>query len=230
MKNMKSKHESILLDACRANQFGRVIKEGNAIIYEAGFIYLDGEPNINLLQRSKEEAKWENRMYICLNGEWEKALLENYPDIIPHTRYQMKQKEIEEALLKQYMKNLPEGYRQIDFNEEVFNKHPFWHGYNYESYKAFQKNGVGSVMMYKDEIVSSSSSYLTYKNIIELDVSTMEAHRNKGLALACCAAVLLECKEKGFKVHWDAQNEASKHMAIKLGYELENEYIAYIIK
>lgn len=220
--------DSILLEACKNGEFGRVITNGSTMIYEAGFIYLDGEPDREYLLHTKEEAKWENRMYICLNEMWEKELVRSFSDVVAHTRYIMKQKQVDEEYLKQYIDAVTKEYVQTDFDEEIFSKHPFWHGCNYASYQTFKNRGVGSVVCYKGEIVASASSYLTYKNCIELDVSTVEEHRKKGLAMACCASVLLQSKKKGYEVHWDAQNETSKCMAMRLGYELEKEYVAYI--
>lgn len=36
-----------------------------------------------------------------------------------------------------------------------------------------------------------------------------------------------ECMVKGFTVHWDAQNEVSKHLAQKFAFEVEEEYSVY---
>ncbi len=62
---------------------------------------------------------------------------------------------------------------------------------------------------------------------LELDVSTKEEHRGLGLATLCLSKMLEECMNKGFTVHWDAQNETSKHLAQKFGFEVEEEYSVY---
>ena len=62
---------------------------------------------------------------------------------------------------------------------------------------------------------------------LELDVSTKEEHRCLGLATLCLSKMLEECMNKGFTVHWDAQNETSKHLAQKFGFEVGAEYRVY---
>ncbi len=62
---------------------------------------------------------------------------------------------------------------------------------------------------------------------LELDVSTKEEHRGLGLATLCLSKMLEECMNKGLAVHWDAQNETSKHLAQKFGFEVEEKYSVY---
>lgn len=62
---------------------------------------------------------------------------------------------------------------------------------------------------------------------IELDVSTKEPHRGKKLASACVARMLRDCMERGIMVHWDAQNDVSRHLAEKFGFEAEGAYSVY---
>lgn len=35
------------------------------------------------------------------------------------------------------------------------------------------------------------------------------------MGIACASAMLLDCKARGFDVHWDAQNPASRSLAEK---------------
>ena len=77
------------------------------------------------------------------------------------------------------------------------------------------------------EIVSSASSFLSLDREIELDVSTKESHRGKKLATACVARMLKDCMERGITVHWDAQNDVSRHLAEKFGFEIETGYPVY---
>ena len=41
------------------------------------------------------------------------------------------------------------------------------------------------------------------------------------------AALILQCLEEGLYPSWDAQNMISVHLAEKLGYELDYEYMVY---
>ena len=75
--------------------------------------------------------------------------------------------------------------------------------------------------------MSSASSFLSLDREIELDVSTKESHRGKKLATACVARMLKDCMERGITVHWDAQNDVSRHLAEKFGFEIETGYPVY---
>ena len=63
--------------------------------------------------------------------------------------------------------------------------------------------------------------------IASVDVSTAEDCRGQGLATACVAAMLRDCMARGLLVHWDAQNDISRHLAEKFGFEAEREYKVY---
>ena len=72
--------------------------------------------------------------------------------------------------------------------------------------------------------MASASSFLSLSGEVELDVSTSESHREKKLATACVARMLRDCMQRGTTVHWDAQNEVSRHLAEKFGFEIETAY------
>ena len=76
-------------------------------------------------------------------------------------------------------------------------------------------------------IVAGASSYTRYDKGIEIEVDTIEAERRKHLATIACAALILNCLDEGLYPSWDAQNLNSVHLAGKLGYEFDHEYVAY---
>lgn len=229
MKEERAMNNSypFLCQACRDDFFGSKTFYNDGAVYEAGFIYLAGE--VNAQQLDNLETSWKYRMFVCLSQEWEKALLLKYKNIVPVTRYQMKLDmfDININNLEHMIQSIPAQFSISEFNEKAFNEHPFKHGMNYKNYEEFRQMGVGAVIWHNDKIVASASSYLTYHNEVELDISTLPEYRRKGLGMACAAKMILICKGKNIIVHWDAQNIASKCMAEKLGYKLEHEYIAY---
>ena len=83
------------------------------------------------------------------------------------------------------------------------------------------------VILKDGRIVSGASSYTRYKEGIEIEVDTVKEERRKHLALVVCSALIVRCLEEGLYPSWDAQNMDSVHLAEKLGYEFDHEYIAY---
>ena len=122
---------------------------------------------------------------------------------------------------------LPEGYQLSAMDEAAFEAHPFSHGENYASWDAFQAEGAGAVVYCGGKIAASASSFLSLDGEVELDVFTEEAHRGKKLAAACIAMMLRNCMNREITVHWDAQNDISRHLAEKFGFEPETEYPVY---
>ena len=83
-------------------------------------------------------------------------------------------------------------------------------------------------MIIKDgRIVSGASSYSRYNEGIEIEVDTVPDERRKNLATIVCAALILRCLDENLYPSWDAQNINSVHLAEKLGYEFDHEYVAY---
>lgn len=100
----------------------------------------------------------------------------------------------------------------------------------YPDFGAYQKEGLGVVVL-KDGIpVSGASSYSSYWGGIEIEIDTKEEYRRKGLARACGARLILECLDRGLYPSWDAQNLWSAKLAKQLGYQMEGPYTAYEVR
>ena len=58
-------------------------------------------------------------------------------------------------------------------------------------------------------------------------MDTREDERRKGLAMACCASLILACLDRKLYPSWDAHNKGSLALAEKLGYHFDKEYPTY---
>lgn len=212
----------LLYRAALQGVFGKRTEFSRSSITDALFVYLDGEPEEESI--AWVDSHFRNRPLVCLTNAWEKQIKAKYPDAAIYRRTMMKPAcrfIIPEAIY------IPEGYRLGDMDKAAFEQHPFSHGENYPCWEAFQAEGAGAVVYDGGGIVAAASSFLSLNREIELDVSTKESHRGKGLATACIARMLRDCMERGIIVHWDAQNGASRHLAQKFGFEIEAEYSVY---
>lgn len=70
-------------------------------------------------------------------------------------------------------------------------------------------------------------AYARYRDGIEIEIDTEPSHRQKGLASACGAGLILECLKRGLYPSWDAQNAVSAALAGKLGYHFSHTYRIY---
>ena len=97
---------------------------------------------------------------------------------------------------------------------------------NFKDFADFSAHGFGYVLTNNGRIVSGTSTFSYYDKGVEIEVSTREEYRLKGLAQITAAAFLLECVLRGLTPHWDARNLTSLSIAQKMGFVFRDEYIA----
>ena len=218
---MNSK-QSLIFRAAQVGLYGKTFSFSQGSITDALFVFLDGKPEEESL--AALERQFMARPWVCLTEAWEKSIKSHFQNLQIFTRYMMKMRS---SFVFPPTQVLPEEYQLEVMNEVAFNQHPFGHGENYSSYSQFAAEGAGAVVWKNGEIVAFASSFLSLNGELELDLSTKEEHRGLGFATACVSKMLEQCMAKGFTVHWDAQNETSKHIAQKFGFEVEEEYCVY---
>ncbi|MBP5223925.1 MAG: GNAT family N-acetyltransferase, partial [Lachnospiraceae bacterium] len=158
-----------------------------------------------------------------------------YPEAQKVRRYAIKKKaRFDCEALKKNLQMLPDGYELKNIDENLYDKcmeNPETAEFVsvFESKEKYLKEGRGVVIIKDGKIVSGASSYTRYREGIEIEVSTAEAERRKHLAMISCSALIIRCLEDGLYPSWDAHNMNSVHLAEKLGYEFDHEYIAYEI-
>ncbi|MFW9916111.1 MAG: GNAT family N-acetyltransferase, partial [Candidatus Thorarchaeota archaeon] len=92
--------------------------------------------------------------------------------------------------------------------------------------EAFFKDGGLLFCVKKGEKVVSRVSALA-KFGYEIDVATHPEYRGRGFATLVCANFIKYCLELGIKPHWDAGNEISVALALKLGFTKPQRYKCY---
>ena len=212
----------LLYRAAVQGVFGKRETYSRGSITDALFVYLDGEPEPE--SAARVDSDFRVRPLVCLTEKWEERIRARYPDAAIYRRTVMKPAC---RFIIPEKTELPEGCRLTGMDEAAFEQHPFSHGMNYACFTAFQAEGSGAVIYHGGEIVAAASSFLSLSGEVEMDISTKETYRRKNLATACAARMLWNCMERGITVHWDAQNDVSRHMAEKFGFETETEYSVY---
>ncbi len=161
---------------------------------------------------------------------WAKLIEESWPDADKVTRYAIKKDtKFDRKNLEQLVAALPEGYtlRRIDdaIYDQLLEDDQFEDCVaHFESKEQFFEMGRGYAVLKDGKPVSVASSYSVYRDGIEIEIDTSEEERNKGLASAAGAKLILSCLDDGLYPSWDAANRISVHLAEKLGYEFSHEY------
>lgn len=158
-------------------------------------------------------------------GRFEKTLryaIKKEPDIF------------DRAKLQSYIDAIPPGFTLSMIDETLYHKaksEPWSRDFcsQFPTWAAFEAHGIGVMALYGGTHVSGASSYTVYDKGIEIQVDTRPEYRCKGLALACCAKLILSCIDRGLYPSWDAADLRSVALAEKLGYHLEKEYVTYLI-
>ena len=167
------------------------------------------------------------------NTAWAELIEECYPSAKKVSRYAIsKDTRFDRSVLNRFVKELPAGYELREIDSEIYDRclgNPVTEDFvsSFESKEEYLKKGRGMVIIKNGRIVSGASSYTRYIEGIEIEVDTVADERRKGLATIACAALILRCLDENLYPSWDAQNMNSVHLAEKLGYAFDHEYVAY---
>jgi RimJ/RimL family protein N-acetyltransferase len=95
------------------------------------------------------------------------------------------------------------------------------------------KTGFGfCILDDKGRLASYAYTPFPFIDEFEIQVFTKNCpeYRRKGLATTVCAALIKHGLEKKLVPHWDAANEPSVKLALKLGYSNPKEWESYYYK
>lgn len=226
--------QETLIYSCLQNVMGKVYvtdleNPRSAFAFVGCFGFYAGEPNRELIINKP-------RGFVIMtpqNEDWAELIEECFPSAKRVTRYAIKKDtKFSKELLRREMRKLPTGYELVRIDSDIYDKcllSPVTADFvsSFESKKQYLEMGRGIVILKNGEIVAGASSYTRYVEGIEIEVDTVEQERRKHLATIVCSALILDCLDEGLYPSWDAQNMNSVHLAEKLGYEFDHEYVAY---
>lgn len=201
------------------------------------FCFFAGVPNRELISFKPEWYKRDFIIAVPQNKYWADEIERHYGNKAKKvTRYAIKKERdiFDRNKLEEIVKRLPKEYEIRLIDKIIFEycqKENWCRDFvsQFPDYDAYQKLGLGVVVIKGDIPVSGASSYSSYRGGIEVEIDTKEEYRRRGLALVSGAKLILECLDRGIYPSWDAQNLWSVSLAEKLGYHFDYEYAAYEI-
>lgn len=169
---------------------------------------------------------------------WRDLLLtvgKNHPTEMPRYRIAQRDYVFNRPTLQSLIDALPSGYELRPFDRALYEEAMAedWSREFCETFASAEEylaKGYGFAVVRDGRLAAGASSMTVYDGGLEVQVATREEHRGRGLALASAAALLLESMERGVRPCWDAATLASRHMAIKLGYEYLGEYSTVLMR
>lgn len=237
----RNQKDSLVL-SCIQNYFGRAwidTKEEpkSGLIIVGDFCYFAGIPKEELVINVLKAAGREEITAVPENEQWGSLIQQIHGKHCRKIqRYGIKKEGdiFDREKLEKYVESIKEPYRiclmgareyKISFQEEWSKD---WCR-NFKDWEDFKNRGLGVVIYHGEKVVAGASSYTSYKEGIEVDISVHPDYRQRGLATAVGAKLVLESLKRGLYPNWDARNLMSVEVAKKLGYHYDGPYTAYEI-
>lgn len=211
-------------------------RPSSAQIVVGDFCVLAGEPNRELAGHIPLDHPTDCLLMIPQTEEWAKLIEACHPNSERFLRYAIHKDRdaFDRQKLQGFVEQIPTGYRLEMIDEHLYHlaKTQEWSRdlcSQFPTYAQYAAQGIGVMALLGDLPVSGASSYTVYQGGIEIEVDTQEQHRQRGLALACAAKLILTCLDRGLYPSWDAHDLRSVALAEKLGYQMEKPYVAYCV-
>ncbi|MBQ1280979.1 MAG: GNAT family N-acetyltransferase [Oscillospiraceae bacterium] len=201
------------------------------------FCFLAGEPRAEFLLHKPVDISQTWIMMIADDAAWHPVIEAVFGERAERFHRIAIKKEpdvFDPAHLHALVRALPDGYRLERIDEALYHRclTEDWSrdfvGL-FDDCAHFLSMGLGVVAMCGDTLAAGASSYSRYRGGIEIEIDTHPAHRRRGLASACGAALILDCLSRGLYPSWDAHTEISASLAEKLGYHRDAPYITYAV-
>lgn len=197
-----------------------------ALLETGDFLICGGEPDAEAALALEELIRMSpvSELLVYAPGAWKRTLQETGVPFALETRWAFDHGcQPDDEHLRRLLSGLPDGVsiRPIGEAEVRFCRNQAWTRdfvSQYPTCAAYAREGLG-VLLYEGDIpAAGAGSYVSYPGGIEIQVETAAAYRGRGYAVLASAALILRAHERGLRATWDAANEASAHIASKLGY------------
>jgi RimJ/RimL family protein N-acetyltransferase len=175
--------------------------------------------------------------FIFQSKEWECLMKEIHAGkFVPMQRHAFTSEKLDAEHLRKLASNIPHGYqlKQMDLNlaKQLASERSEFasaHLVNFDSPEDFIARGFGFCILAGEEIVCAGTTFVFCSKGIEIQISTREKQRRKGLATVIAAQLLTYCLQNNLDPNWDAENEKSSNLAKKLGYTPQGNYPMWLV-
>ncbi|MFX0203306.1 MAG: GNAT family N-acetyltransferase [Candidatus Hodarchaeota archaeon] len=149
------------------------------------------------------------------NRDWVPVLREQWDSLVENTRFIFSSNRLSLSAIQKLKKGLPIGFIVEKMTLAAAHQISFFQTYPGGA-EAFIQEGIGFLVKKSDAIVSWAWTSPAYN--YEIGVITEPGYQQKGLATVICAHLIEHCLKHGIRPRWDAENEISAHLALKLGF------------
>ena len=175
---------------------------------------------------------------IVPDDKWRELLKNELGErLVVHHRTHLDHSTLDIARLRKLKEELPVGYKlkelDLDVLPQIDPEYAIQIQMYYGKIENLVKTGIGFYILDdKDKLASYAYTPFPFIDEFEIQVFTKNSpeYRRKGLATVVSAALIEFGLENGYIPHWDAANESSVKLALKLGYTNPLPWEAYYCK
>jgi len=200
---------------------------------QIGFVFIGGNPESSQVP-SLIDALPAGPQLIVPNLDWANKLSEVLGDKVKQMpRFGFSHETLNLEHLRTLKEKLPQEFilERIDLEtarttpRAVAPAIPFFFG----SPESFIERGFGYCIKHDGAVVSTAMTAMPFEKEFEIEVDTIDSpdYRRKGLATVVSAALIEHALEQNLVPIWDAANNPSKSLALKLGYSNLTPYDAF---
>jgi GNAT superfamily N-acetyltransferase len=177
------------------------------------------------------------QIIITPNQEWIDLLKQELePNLIPQKRWKLDHNSLDILHLQQLIDSLDSEYTIEVLTEDILlncDKNFIRIMYTFHgSVEAFLKKYTGFCILHHGEAVSMAYPGHPFEDEFEIHIETIDSpkYRRKGLATVVAARIIQYALNNELVPNWDAANEASVSLALKLGYTNPIEYYVHFLR
>jgi GNAT superfamily N-acetyltransferase len=232
-KDFKYLKNILALSSVRGNANGFVDNLDNpeVILYNCSYSYLVGNHKSTKVKEILNKIP-EKKAIINPGQEWVLTLKNHWKTLRYFTRTALSAKNLSLKNIQKLIKPLPGGFtvERVDLGTAKQVEILPGHLDHYGGPEVFIKEGLGFCVIGGKKVVCLVAGDMVSVPItksVEIYLETHPNYRRRGFAIAASAKFIEQCLKQRIEPHWDAANERSVKLALKLGYTDPQPYKCY---
>ena len=203
-----------------------------ALLLHRFLAFLAGDENDILVQELLKRIPPKKIIFVP-DKKWDAIIKDFWGDKLrPRSRTKFSSDELQIEHMKEILSKIPQEMeiKKLDENtiEQTSKLAKGIIRILFPSLDDFIKTNFGFYLKHNDTIVSVAlAATPIYNNEFEIHIETDPEYQRRGLAMIVCAKLIQYSLEKNLIPHWDADNEPSTKLALKLGFTKPERYDAY---
>ena len=206
-----------------------------AVIYSFPAYLIYGDPSSEIID-DVLNLFGENSWIVTNSKKWYPLIEKHFKDeAIPHKRVMFDASKLVKEKVLKYRRELEDDMRIEMITSEHLKSGIIKHDVidRFFTISEFTKTGFGFVLLDNKNIAQGFclTNYPAFGQDVELyfrvGFDPSNIYREKGWGTTLCTYFIEYCMEHGYNPVWDAANDISSHIALKLGYVVSDEWIMY---